>query len=238
MPPQTVSMLLWLPAPGLTEDKPDGLRMAGSAQDDLLDSTGNRPVFQLGIFLRALRPARTVLRPARLYSALTDFFFLNNNFFLQNVAVFVFSDSRCKNACKMLSDLCPCFHRSPTKLCTDLVSFARWIVTKFWSFTRKSEHGHSRSKLCSIMCRLRTKLCPNFGCLCARMCPISFAPCPFPNLAGTLKTVQLNTRNQSANMHSAPSMAPTGCGVKTIHRSRQIVIFSTEIIPIIPMLTN
>ena len=225
MLPQTVSMLPRLPAPGLTEDKPDGLRMAGSAQNNLPDSTGDRPVFQLGIVLRALCPARTVLRPARLYSALT-------------VAVFVFSDSRCKNACKMLADLCPCFHRSPTKLCPDLVSLARWIVTKFWSFTRKSEHGHSRSKLCSIMCRLRTKLCPNFGCLCARMCPISFAPCPFPNLAGTLQTVQLPTRNQSANMHSAPSMAPTGCGVKTIHRSRQIVIFSTEIIPIIPMLTN
>ena len=30
-------------------------------------------VFQLGIFLRALRPARTVLRPARLYSALPEF---------------------------------------------------------------------------------------------------------------------------------------------------------------------
>ena len=36
--------------------------------------------------------------------------------FLQNVlAVFVFSDSRRKNACKMLADLCPCFHQSPTR---------------------------------------------------------------------------------------------------------------------------
>ena len=26
----------------------------------------------------------------------------------------------------------------PTKLCPDLVSFACWIVTEFWSFTRKS----------------------------------------------------------------------------------------------------
>ena len=58
---------------------------------------------------------------------------------LQNVnAVFVFSDSRCKNVCKMLADLCPRFHRSPTKLCPDLVSFVCWIVTKFWSFTHKS----------------------------------------------------------------------------------------------------
>ena len=40
----------------------------------------------------------------------------------------------CKNACKMLADLCPCFHRSPTKLCPDLVSFMCWIATEFWSF--------------------------------------------------------------------------------------------------------
>ena len=55
-------------------------------------------------------------------------------FFLLNViAVFVFSQG-CKNACKMLADLCPCFHRSPTKLCPDLVSFMCWIATEFWSF--------------------------------------------------------------------------------------------------------
>ena len=30
----------------------------------------------------------------------------------------------------MLADLCPCFHRLPTKLCPDLVSFACWIVPK------------------------------------------------------------------------------------------------------------
>ena len=46
------------------------------------------------------------------------------------IAVCVFSDSRCKNACKMLADLCPCFHQSPTspnfgRSCVkDLVSFA------------------------------------------------------------------------------------------------------------------
>ena len=58
---------------------------------------------------------------------------------LQNViAVFVFSGSRCKNAFKMRADLCPCFHRSPTKLCPDLVSFVCWIATEFWSFTSKS----------------------------------------------------------------------------------------------------
>ena len=85
----------------------------------------------------------------------------------------------CKNACKMLADLCPCFHRSPTKLCPDLVSFMCWIGPNF---------GHSRSKLCPIICRSRNKLCPNFGCSRARLCPISFAPCPFPSLAGTLNT--------------------------------------------------
>ena len=78
----------------------------------------------------------------------------------------MFSDSRCKNACKMLADLCPCFHQSPTR----------------------PNFGHSRVKVCPIFCRLRTKLCPNFGRSRARLCAISFAPCPFPNLAGTLRT--------------------------------------------------
>ena len=107
---------------------------------------------------------------------------LNYFLFLQNViAVFLFSDSWYKNACKMLADLCPWFHQSLTKfklyLCPDLVSFASWIVTKFWSFTGK-RLGHSHSKLCPILCRLRPKLCPNFGRSRARLCPISFAPWP------------------------------------------------------------
>ena len=76
----------------------------------------------------------------------------------------MFSGSRCKNACKMLADLCPCFHQSLTR----------------------PNVGRSRVKVCPILCRLRTKLCPNFCCSRARLCPISFAPCPFPNLAGTL----------------------------------------------------
>ena len=131
-------------------------------------------VFQLGLFLRALRPARTGLRPARFTRALPEFKKKTKNIinlktkinfvlFLQNVgliAVFVFSDSRCKNACKLLADVCPCFHQSPIR----------------------PNFGRSR-----------VKVCPNFGCSRARMCPISFAPCPFPNLAGTLimYTVQL-----------------------------------------------
>ena len=48
--------------------------------------------------------------------------------------------------------------------------------------------GRSPSKLCSICCRLRTKLCPNFGRSRVRLCLIYFATCPFPNLAGTLQS--------------------------------------------------
>ena len=103
-------------------------------------------------------PCPICTRPARIKK-------INFVLFLQNViAVFVFSDSRCKNACKLLADLCPCFHQSPTR----------------------PNFGRSRVKVCPILCRLRTKFCPNFGCSRARMCPIYFAPCPFPYLAGTL----------------------------------------------------
>ena len=119
-------------------------------------------MFQLGPFLRALRPARTGLRPARFTRALSEFKKkkkkkINFVLFLQNViAFFVFSDSQCKNACKMLADLCPCFHQSLTR----------------------PNFGRSCVKVCPILCRLHTKLCPNFGCSRARLCPISFAPCP------------------------------------------------------------
>ena len=139
-------------------------------------------MFQLGPYLRALRPARTGVRPARFTRALSEFNKkkkkikkkkkkINFVLFLQNViAFFVFSDSRCKNACKLLADLCPCFHQSPTR----------------------PNFGCSCVKVCPILCRLRTKLCPNFGCSRARLCPISFAPCPFPNLAGTLSIQALD----------------------------------------------
>ena len=56
----------------------------------------------------------------------------------------------------MLADLCPCFHRSATKLCPDLVSFACWIVTEFWSFTHKSDlviHALNRARFC-VICAL------------------------------------------------------------------------------------
>ena len=91
-----------------------------------------------------LAPCPIIQRPARI----VYFYFFQNV-----IAVFVFSDIRCKNACKMLADLCPCFHESPTKLCPDLVSFACWIVTKFWSFMCKSvPHLVIRALNCARFC--------------------------------------------------------------------------------------
>ena len=100
-------------------------------QHDIITSA----VFQLGIFLRVLHPAHTVLRPARLYSALPELKKKKKHFLFTkcNCCFCVFRQG-CKNACKMLADSCPCFHRSPTKLCPGLVSFMCWIATKFWSF--------------------------------------------------------------------------------------------------------
>ena len=110
-------------------------------------------VFQLGPFLRALRPARTGLRPARFTRALPELKqkiiikyliqkekIKKKNFvlFLQNVIAFcVFRQYVFKNACKMLADLCPCFHQLPTR----------------------PNFGRSQVKVCPILCRLRTKLC-------------------------------------------------------------------------------
>ena len=69
--------------------------------------------------------------------------------------------------CTMLADLCPCFHRSPTKLCPDLISFACTGLCP--DFGRPRVVGRSRSKLC-----------PMFGRLHAKLCPISYAPSIFP----------------------------------------------------------
>ena len=133
-------------------------------------------MFQLDIFLRALRPAHTVLCPARLYSTLPEFNYKKK----KNCCFCVFRQG-CKNACRMLADLCPktahVFIDRPQNC----------AQTSFHSCAGlRSNFGHSCSKLCPIMCRSHTKLYPNFGCSHARLCPISFAPCPFPNLAGTL----------------------------------------------------
>ena len=81
-----------------------------------------------------LAPCPIYTRPARIYTKKKKklqkklIYFL----FLQNVIpVFVFSDSRCKDACKMLADLCPCFHQSPTR-----PNFGRSRVKDFVSFAR------------------------------------------------------------------------------------------------------
>ena len=124
-------------------------------------------MFQLGLFLRALRPAHTGLRPARFTRALPEFKkkkkltkIINCFFIFQNViAVFVFSDV--KMLVKYLQICAHVFINRPQDQI--LVVHAQ-----------------------KILFRLCTKLCPNFDHSRARLCPISFAPCPFPNLAGTL----------------------------------------------------
>ena len=52
--------------------------------------------------------------------------------------------------CKLLADLCPCFHQSPTKLCPDLVSFVCWIVPGFWPFTHKGVLVHKRPSVSPV----------------------------------------------------------------------------------------
>ena len=128
-------------------------------------------VFQLGIFLRALRPARTVLRPARLSSALPELFIKKKKIilffqiylfiYLQNViAVFVSSNSRCKNACNCLQICASVFINRPQNCAKTSVSFASWIVTEFWSFTRKSVPDLV----------IRTLNCARFCVVCALNC--------------------------------------------------------------------
>ena len=63
----------------------------------------NRPVFQLGIFPRALHPARTVLRPARLHSALPALKKKKNYYFFcfsKCICCFCVFRQGCKNAWK------------------------------------------------------------------------------------------------------------------------------------------
>ena len=125
--------------------------------------------------------------------------------------------------CKLLADLCPCFHRSLKKLCPDLVSFACWIVPEFWSFTCKSDLVIRALNCVWFFVRLRTKLCPNFGRSRARLCPISFAPCPFPNRAGTHgnlklsiclhKIVQLNMKLQLVAVIQKVNNRGNNCGL-------------------------
>ena len=119
--------------------------------------------FQLGIFLRALHPAHTVLRPDRFTQRLARI--KNNIFFfhLQNVIAVVFSDSRCKNACRVLPMFSSIAHKIVLR-----PRFVRMLdCDQFLSFTRKSVSFAQIN--CARICHSR-----------ARLCPISFAPCPFP----------------------------------------------------------
>ena len=114
-----------------------------------------------------LAPCPIIQHPARIF-----FFFLQ-----YLIAVFVFSDKGVKMLVKCLQICAHVFIDRPQNC----------AQTSFRSCTGlRPNFGHSRSKLCPIMCRSRTKLCPNSGRPRARLCPISFAPCLFPNLAGTL----------------------------------------------------
>ena len=118
-----------------------------------------------------LAPCPIIQHPARIL------FKKNKKHLLNVIAVFVFSDRGVKMLVECLQICAHVFIDRPQNC----------AQTSFRSCAGlRSNFGHSRSKLCPIMCRSRTKLYPNFGCSHARLCPISFAPCPFPNLAGTL----------------------------------------------------
>ena len=68
----------------------------------------------------------------------------------------MFSGSRCKNACNCLQIFAHVFINRQ-----DLVSFACWIVTEFWSFTRKSVPHHLV---------IRALNCTRFCVICALNC--------------------------------------------------------------------
>ena len=101
-------------------------------------------------------PALTVLRPARLYSALPELKKkkINYNFFFLQI-VFVFSNRGVKMLAKCL------------QIC------AHVFVDRPQNCAQASFRSYAGLR-------------PNFDHPRSRLCPISFAPCPFPNLAGTL----------------------------------------------------
>ena len=75
------------------------------------------------------------------------------------------------------------------------------------------------------MCRLRTKLCPNIGCSRTKLCPISFAPCLFPNLAGTLcQTVTQHQSHTVTQHHCHRFTQPLPATI-----TKQITVFSFTI---------
>ena len=75
--------------------------------------------------------------------------------------------------------------------------------------------------------RLRVKLCPDFGRSRARPCPISFAPCPFPNPTGSPEhrspipsslTHHRRITDASRRFHSAEHRAPC-----TLYQNRNLI---------------
>ena len=105
-------------------------------------------VFQLGIFPRALRPARTVLSPARFTQRPARMKFYLFSFFVCVIAVLCFQTADVKMLVKFLKICAHVFIDRP-----DLVSFACWIVTEFWSFTCKSvPHLIIRALNCARFC--------------------------------------------------------------------------------------
>ena len=90
-----------------------------------------------------LAPCPNSLAPCPIHSTLPE---LNFGVFRQLM-----------NCIKLLANLCPCFHRSLTKLCPDLVSFACWTVPEFWAFERKSMSDLVVHALnCPIFCHMHT----------------------------------------------------------------------------------
>ena len=117
-------------------------------------------MFQLGIFLRALRPARTGLRPARFTSALPELLTKNQPPRLTKCnCCCVFKQLMYKCLCLQI-----CAHVFIDRLqnCAQ-TSFACWIVTEFWSFTRKSvPHLVIRVLNCARFCVVCALNCARF----------------------------------------------------------------------------
>ena len=90
------------------------------------------------------------------------------------------------NACRFVPMFSSIAHKIVLRSCFVRVLDCAQILGVCAQNCARRRLGRSRSKLFPIFCHLRTKLCPNFGRRSrARLRPISFAPCPFPNLAGT-----------------------------------------------------
>ena len=138
----------------------------------------------IGIFLRVLRPALTVLCPARIEKKLIDFclFFQTADELtvqcLQNAFVPMFSS--------IVHKIVPrsCFVR--------VLDCARILGVRKKSVPDLVVHA--------LNCARFFALCPNFGRSRARLCSIYFAPRPFLNLAGTARSTSIATCERSSLM--------------------------------------